>query len=180
MALSPHPVPGVEEGAPAAVILPLVDDDEPTVIFTKRRDDLSRHPGEISFPGGLRHAEDADLLQTALRETEEELGIPATLVDILGYLEPLHTFVSGILITPVVGALDRRPEMTPSPHEIEEVLEFPVRRLLEVEREVVWESAGRTWQGSVYDIEGHTVWGATGKILSDFLRRFEAAMEVVR
>lgn len=157
------------------MVLPLITSPEPALIFTKRRDDLSRHPGEISFPGGLRHPEDPDLLQTALRETEEELGIPASAFDVLGYLEPLHTFVSGILITPVVGALDERPVMKPSPHEIEEVLEVSVADLQAAERLVTWEHEGRSWTGQVYEIRHHVIWGATGKILHDFLERFGEA-----
>src|SRR5881275_3278763 len=85
------PVDDVSVGTrrPAAVLLPLVDGTEPWIVFTKRTDHLSRHPGEISFPGGMRHDEDADLLSTALRETEEELGLSPDLVDVLGMLEPL-------------------------------------------------------------------------------------------
>src|SRR5438309_11371744 len=88
------PVEGVAWDAgrrPAGVLLPMVDGVEPSIVFTKRTDDLSRHPGEISFPGGMRHDDDADLLTTALRETEEELGLSPALVDVLGMLEPLET-----------------------------------------------------------------------------------------
>src|SRR5438876_4080175 len=96
------PASGVlEPGAgrrPAAVLVPLVGGPEPSVVFTKRTEHLSRHPGEISFPGGMRHEEDPDLLATALRETEEELGLDRELVDVLGRLEPLETFTTGFTI----------------------------------------------------------------------------------
>ncbi|HKE54454.1 MAG TPA: CoA pyrophosphatase, partial [Actinomycetota bacterium] len=85
----------------AAVLLPLVEGDR--LVFTRRAEHLSRHPGEISFPGGLEHEDDADLTATALRETEEELGLPRERVEVLGTLEPVHTFVSAILIVPFVG-----------------------------------------------------------------------------
>src|SRR5881397_822171 len=91
---------------PAAVLLPLVDGPDPSILFTKRTDDLPRHPGEISFPGGMRHDEDGDLLTTALRETEEELGLSREAVDVLGMLEPLQTFTTGYTIAPFVGALE--------------------------------------------------------------------------
>src|SRR5881628_3699584 len=67
---------------PAAVVVPIVGEDDPSIVFTKRTDHLSRHPGEISFPGGMRHDEDGDLLTTALRETEEELGLSREAVDV--------------------------------------------------------------------------------------------------
>src|SRR2546423_784250 len=75
---------------PAAVLVPVVEGPEPSIVFTKRTEHLSRHPGEISFPGGMRHAEDPDLLSTALRETEEELGLSPDRVEVLGTLEPLE------------------------------------------------------------------------------------------
>src|SRR5207237_5504737 len=118
---------------PAAVLVPLVGGPEPSIVFTKRTEHLSRHPGEISFPGGMRHDEDPDLLATALRETEEELGLERDLVDVLGRLEPLETFTTGFTIVPFVGALQADPVFTANPDEIAEVLEFPVSRLLEAE-----------------------------------------------
>jgi 8-oxo-dGTP pyrophosphatase MutT (NUDIX family) len=159
-------------GRPAAVLLPLVAGAEPSIVFTKRTDDLPRHPGEISFPGGMRHDEDADLLTTALRETEEELGLSRELVDVLGALPPLETFTTGFAIMPFVGALEVDPVFTANPGEIAEVLEFPVSRLLDEERPRSWERAGTTWWGFVYEMDGHTIWGATGRILHQFLELF--------
>src|SRR2546428_12307542 len=101
--------PTVGERRPAAVLLPLVEGSEPRIVFTKRTDDLPRHPGEISFPGGMRHDDDGDLLATALRETEEELGLSPDLVDVLGSLELLETFTTGFTIAPFVGALEADP-----------------------------------------------------------------------
>ena len=157
---------------PAAVLLPLVEDPEPWIVFTKRTDDLPRHPGEISFPGGMRSERDRDLLATALRETQEELGVAPGAVDVLGALSPLQTFTSGTAIVPFVGTLARDPVFTANPAEIAEVLEFPVRRLLEVERPMAWTRGDRTYQGYVYELEGHTVWGATARILNEFLELY--------
>src|SRR5947207_4141279 len=81
----------VPEGRrPAAVLLPLVDGPVASIVLTKRTEDLSRHPGEISFPGGFWHEEDPDLLTTALRETEEELGLTGDHIEVLGSLDPLQ------------------------------------------------------------------------------------------
>lgn len=153
----------------AAVLVPLIDTPEPTLVFTRRRKDLSRHPGEISFPGGLQHEEDAGLAFTALRESQEELGIVKDDVDMLGALEPVHTVVSGILVVPFVGALEERPEFLPSAGEISEVLEFPVERLLEAEGTVEIERGGARFSTYAYEMDGSTIWGATGRMLHNFL-----------
>ena len=166
-----------ELGLPAGVLVPVIDGIEPCVMFTVRTADLSRHPGEISFPGGLVHEGDTDLEATALRETEEELGVAASVIDVVGVLDPLPTFVSSIVIVPFVGILERRPELSPNPAEIAEVLEFPVARLDEAEAEVEWTRDGRTWQGFVYEMEGKTIWGATGRILHQLIEILRRAPE---
>lgn len=154
---------------PAAVVVPVIDLPEPALLFTVRSLEVRDHKGEISFPGGVRHPEDQDLLHTALRETEEELGIPRDRFEILGSLAPTQTVVSGFLIVPFVGLLSERPPMSPSPVEIAEVLELGVRRLDRAEREAGQDREGewRTWYA--YEIDGNTVWGATGRIVHSFL-----------
>src|SRR5438034_5565253 len=106
------PRPADADGRPAAVLIPVVAGDEPSVVFTKRTDDLPRHPGEISFPGGMRAPGDRDLLATALRETNEELGLAPDDVDVLGALSPLQTFTSATAIVPFVGTLAADPVFT--------------------------------------------------------------------
>lgn len=169
--LDPDPV--VESPADgsrlAGVLLPILDGPTPSLVFTKRAEALSRHRGEISFPGGLEHPGDGTLEATALRETEEELGLASSAVDVLGALEPVHTFVSQILIVPFVGLLAERPAWVPQPGEIAEVLEVPLPRLIEVEAEQRHEHEGGVWHGFVYAVDGHTIWGATGWILHGFL-----------
>lgn len=151
----------------AAVLVPIVDGSN--VVFTKRTEQLSRHPGEISFPGGIRHDTDADAASTALRETEEELGIPPAAVEVLGALPAVHTFVSGILIVPFVGVLAVRPPLRPNPGEIAEVLEFSLDELRGAERLVEWRRDRGVYRGYAYDVRGHTIWGATGGILHSLL-----------
>jgi 8-oxo-dGTP pyrophosphatase MutT (NUDIX family) len=163
------PTPAPQEGTPAAVIVPLLDLSSPSLLFTVRSDQVRDHKGEISFPGGVRHPEDADLLATALRETEEELGIDPAAFDVLGPLPPTHTVVSGYVIQPFVGLLERRPSLAPSPVEIAEVLELDIDRLAAAEREV------ESWFD--YTVDGHTVWGATGRIVHAFLDVWKRARE---
>jgi len=166
---SPHAVPAPGDRL-AAVLLPLVEGDR--VVFTRRTEHLSRHPGEISFPGGLEHEEDADLMATALRETEEELGLPRERVEVLGALEPVHTFVSAILIVPFVGVVSGTPAFAPSEDEIAEVLSYPVDELSAAETTVEWPRDGHVYRGFAYPMrDGNTVWGATAAILHQLIER---------
>ncbi len=166
---STHPDPPTGRGTPAAVIVPVLDLSDPTLLFTVRSQEVRDHKGEISFPGGVRHREDPDLLHTALRETEEELGIPRERFEVIGALPPTDTVVTGYVIVPFVGLLSERPELDPSPVEIAEVLELEIARLAAVEREAGTDRDGvfRTW--FEYEVDDVTVWGATGRIVHAFL-----------
>ncbi|HEU4355184.1 MAG TPA: CoA pyrophosphatase, partial [Actinomycetota bacterium] len=154
----------------AAVLAPLVELPELALVFTKRSDDLPRHPGEISFPGGLMDPGDADLVATALREAHEEIGLDPSLPEVLGALPAVHTTVSGILVVPFVGMLVDPPVLSIDGRETDEVLTFPVDRLLEAEAVHELERPdGRRWRGWLYEVDGTTVWGATGRMLHDLL-----------
>lgn len=151
----------------AAVLVPILDSG--SVLFTKRTEDLSRHPGEISFPGGIRQEEDTAAADTALRETQEELGIDPAAVEVLGALPPVHTFVSSILIVPFVGLLGAPPVLRPNPGEIAEVLVFPLDELAAAEKKVEWELTVGVYRGNAYEMGDHTIWGATAHILHSLL-----------
>jgi 8-oxo-dGTP pyrophosphatase MutT (NUDIX family) len=154
----------------AAVLALLVMAGEPSLVFTVRAAALSRHAGEISFPGGMQDPGET-LEQTALRETHEEIGLEPSLPDVLGTLAPMHTFVSGILVAPFVGMVDALPPLTVSDAEIDEVLVIPVVRLATVERTVEYDRPdARVWRGFAYDVDGHTVWGVTGWIVHMLLQ----------
>jgi 8-oxo-dGTP pyrophosphatase MutT (NUDIX family) len=153
----------------AGVLLPLVERPEPSLIFTRRAEDLSRHAGEISFPGGLRHDEDRSLVETALRETEEELGIAPSSVEVLGALPSVHTFVSAILIVPFVGVIDGSPALSPNAAEIAEVLEYSLDRLASAEDTVEYSRGDHVYRGFAYEMGANTIWGATARILHDLL-----------
>ncbi|MGZ6543809.1 MAG: NUDIX hydrolase [Actinomycetota bacterium] len=154
----------------AAVLAPLVEEPVASLVFTVRSSDLSRHAGEISFPGGLQDPGET-LSQTALRESFEEIGLDPGTTDVLGALPPVHTTVSGILVVPFVGMLESMPAFVVSEEEIEEVLTFTVGRLAEVERPVeVAREPGRVWRGFAYELDGHVIWGATGVMLHALLQ----------
>ena len=161
-----HPRP---EEHLAAVLVPIVEDQDPWVVFTRRTDELPRHAGEISFPGGLSHAVDPALRDTALRETEEELGLSPSEVDVLGALPAVHTFVSSILIVPFVGMLRPGPTFAPNAGEIAEVLQYPLVRLADAEREVELPRGDHVYRGFAYEMQDNTIWGATAFILHSLI-----------
>jgi 8-oxo-dGTP pyrophosphatase MutT (NUDIX family) len=172
--LLPSPdVASAPGAALAAVLIPiLISTPDPRLVFTKRTDTLSRHAGEISFPGGL--AEDGeDAASTALRETEEELGLSPQDVEVIGSLPPVHTRVTGILIAPFVGLLERDPQFTPNADEIAEILEFPLSHLVANGAETEFEHEGRSFRTYVYEVDGHVIWGATAWILRSFIDRLD-------
>ena len=164
----PSPAPGPGDRL-AAVLAPIVLEPEPSLIFTVRAAALSRHAGEISFPGGLADPGER-LADTALREAHEEIGLDPSLPRLLGALPAVHTFVSGILVVPFVGTVGGPPSLTVNEAEIEEVLTFTIARLDAAERPVSYDRPdGGVWRGFAYELDGHTVWGATGWMLHSLL-----------
>lgn len=176
--LDPAPSPRPEPGDRlAAVLVPLVARPEPALILTRRAEDLSRHAGEIAFPGGLVDEIDAGLAEAALREASEEIGLDPGSSEVLGALPPVHTSVSGILVVPFVGMLADPPALDIDEREIAEVFGAPIARLLEVEVERTWRRAdGGSWTGWVYDVGGRTVWGATGRMVHELLEIWRREM----
>ena len=169
-ALDPDPRPSPGPGdRMAAVLAPLVLEPEPSLIFTVRAAALSRHAGEISFPGGLQDPGET-LAETALREAHEEIGLDPSAATLLGALPAVHTFVSSILVVPFVGTLERAPRFTVNDGEIDEVLVFALDDLARVERPISYDRPdGGVWHGFAYELCGHTVWGATGSMLHALL-----------
>jgi 8-oxo-dGTP pyrophosphatase MutT (NUDIX family) len=165
-------------GTEAAVLLPLYGwPDDPGLIFTERRADLRRHAGEISFPGGRQDDGDADLAATALREAEEEIALDPAAVELAGALPPTSTFVTSYRIQPFVGRVADPAELNlkPNPGEVETVLTFSLELLRGnyAMRRLV--RRGVPIRTPTYEVEGQLIWGATARILGDFLERTEAA-----
>lgn len=168
-----HPVSMDLNGwTPAAVLLLLYHNaGAEHVLLTVRSETVEHHRGQISFPGGAVHAADADLEMTALRETYEEVGIDPEAVEILGRLDDMVT-ISHFRVTPVVGFLHGGPfEFVPSPFEVAEVLEVPLRHLLDPAHLLAdrRERDGELIVAPAYDFRGYRVWGATARILASFL-----------
>jgi 8-oxo-dGTP pyrophosphatase MutT (NUDIX family) len=160
----------------AAVLIPLyVDGGALHLVFTKRGDDLRRHAGEISFPGGRRERGEDDLQATALREAEEEIGLPASAVEIVGALQPTPTIATGYAVYPFVGVIDASRTWTPSAGEVAAVLELPVRALVAGYGRRRLVRRGLPIRTDTYAVGDHLIWGATARILADLLDRLEAA-----
>jgi len=156
----------------SAVLAPLFQDPagELHAVFTRRRDDLSRHAGEISFPGG-RQDPGETLLETALREAHEEVGLPPDTVDVLGALAPTPTFVTNYAIYPFVGLIAPGFEWVLEETEVAEVLELRVSDLRAAYGERRLVRKGIPFRTPTYEVGGHLIWGATARVLQDLLGR---------
>jgi len=160
----------------AAVLVPLyIDAGELHLVFTERGADLRRHAGEISFPGGRRERDEDDLLATALREAEEEIGLPQSAVEVVGALQPTPTIATGYAVYPFVGLIDPGRSWTPSADEVAAVLELPVRELVGGYGRRRLLRRGLPVRTDTYLVDEHLIWGATARILADLLDRLDAA-----
>jgi 8-oxo-dGTP pyrophosphatase MutT (NUDIX family) len=155
----------------AAVLMPLVDRGEPFVVFAKRTDRVGTHPGQISFPGGRVDPTDAGFLEAALRESEEEIGLPRTAVELLGALDDTETVATQFIITPFVGVVRAPVAWQPDGHEIDKVIEVPLAALRDLAnlRVEYRERGGVQHEVLFWDYQGETIWGATARILKQYL-----------
>jgi 8-oxo-dGTP pyrophosphatase MutT (NUDIX family) len=168
----------VAGGTNAAVLVPLyLQDGELHAVLTRRHSDLRRHAGEISFPGGRAEKGEHDLRTTALRETEEEIGLPAASVELLGALQPTPTVVTGYAIYPFVGMIRPGHTWTTSADEVAEVIEPPLRVLLAGYDRRRLIRRGLAFRTDTYVVGDHLVWGATARILADLFDRIEPLLE---
>jgi 8-oxo-dGTP pyrophosphatase MutT (NUDIX family) len=160
------------DGDRAAVLVPLYErEGELFAVFTRRREELRRHAGQISFPGGRWDPEDGGLTATALREADEEIGLRRGAVTLLGALTPTTVAASGFAIYPFVGAIERPPVWAPAEREVEAILELPLLALARsyVKREMT--RADHTFKSDTYTVDGNFIWGATARVLTDLLVR---------
>ena len=167
---------------PSAVLVPLFLAEPPApqgidglhAVFTRRRDDLRRHAGEVSFPGGRQDAADADLRATALREAEEEIGLSPADVTVAGALAATSTFATNYAIHPFVGLIAPGRQWKVSPREVEEVLEHSLADLRAGYQRADVTRRGVTFRTDAYAVGDTFIWGATARMLGDLLDRVEA------
>ena len=142
-------------------------------VFTKRRGDLRRHPGEISVPGGRQDPEDADLVATALRETHEEIGLPPEHIEVLGALQPTPTFVTDYAIYPFVGLIEPGFEWVIEAEEVDVVLELRLRDVRDGYGRRRLVRRGVPFRTDTYQVGDHLIWGATARIVADLFDRLD-------
>jgi 8-oxo-dGTP pyrophosphatase MutT (NUDIX family) len=157
---------------PAAVLVPIVmHADEPTVLLTERASNLRDHSGQIAFPGGKIDADDPSPLDTALREADEEIGLDAGDVEIIGALPPTPTIATDYAVYPFVGLIEPGRRWRPSAAEVAEVLEFPLDRLRAGYARRRLLRRGVPFRTDVYCVDDQLIWGATARIVADLLER---------
>jgi 8-oxo-dGTP pyrophosphatase MutT (NUDIX family) len=163
----------------AAVLVALYEHDGSLhAVFTRRQSDLRSHAGEISFPGGRRDDDDPDLIATALREAEEEIGLPREAVEILGALCPTPTVATSFGVYPFVGLIEPGREWTLSPREVDEVLELRLSDLRAAANHRRLLHRGIPFRSVVYDVSDEAViWGATARIVGDLLARIDPLLD---
>jgi 8-oxo-dGTP pyrophosphatase MutT (NUDIX family) len=160
----------------AAVLVPLFLDDAgaPSVVLTRRREDLRRHAGEISFPGGREDPEDRDLCATALREAQEEIGLDPAGVELIGALQPTPTIATNYAVYPFVGLIEPGNDWLPAEAEVAEVLELRLADLRAGYARRRMLRRGVPFRTDTYVVGEDLIWGATARILADLLQRLDA------
>jgi 8-oxo-dGTP pyrophosphatase MutT (NUDIX family) len=155
----------------AAVLVPMHGwPARPGLVFTERRSDLKRHAGEISFPGGRRD-EDEELLETALREAEEEIGLSRDNVELVGALPPIGTFVTSYKVHPFVGLIGQGMRFEPNPAEVESVLVASLDDLAAGYERRRLVRRGVPIKTDTYLVGDKLIWGATARILAELFSR---------
>lgn len=160
----------------AAVIVPIIMRDEPILLFTRRTEHLPSHAGQICFPGGSYHASDETLIRTALRELEEEIGVPADGITIAGFLDLYETLNSGFRILPVVGFLDANCPLTINQDEVAEVFEVPLSFLIDPNHQALKYAERGGVMREFYSIQfgRHEIWGATAAMIVNLSERLRS------
>ncbi|PZS10228.1 MAG: CoA pyrophosphatase [Solirubrobacterales bacterium] len=176
--LAPDPAvaPALRGPAKAAVLVPLyIRDDQLHVVLTRRRDDLRRHPGEMSFPGGRWEQGDHDLRATALREAHEEIGLQPAAIEIVGALRPTATITTGYRIHPFVAVIEPPRAWALSASEVAAVIELPLPGLRAAYARRVLIGRGLPVATDTYLAGEQLIWGATARILTDLFGRIAPA-----
>jgi len=157
---------------PAAVLVAVTDRPEPGVILTQRTAHMRRHPGQIAFPGGRIDPEDESIVAAALREAEEEIGLPRNCVEVIGETDSYRT-ITGFHVTPVIAVVPPDLELVPHVEEVADLFEVPLAFLMEpgnyIEQAVEWQGRQRRYHEILWG--ERRIWGATAAMLINLARR---------
>lgn len=155
----------------AVMMMLYYESNELHTVFMLRPQNQGVHSGQISFPGGKRELEES-LIETAFRETYEEVGVRNNQIELLGELSEVYIPPSNFLVQPFVGFLNEKPTFIPNPDEVEKVITFPIRKLFSPEtmghKEVVIAKYNKRLTVPYFDVDGHALWGATAMIVAEF------------
>ena len=169
------PPPGADSRRAAVLVPVLAEPDGLHVVYTVRKNDLQDHAGQISFPGGSLDPSDGSLLETALREAEEEIDLARGLVEVVGELEEMYIPPSNFRVSPFVGLLPAEAEMVLAPDEVEEIFTVPLRELLDPDtfRRALWRRDGRDYEVPIFAVGEpvREIWGATAAMTAALLVR---------
>ena len=173
------PPPTARDASVLLLIYPYLE--EAHTVFIQRTGHLEsdRHKGQISFPGGKKEDSDNDFSESALRETEEEIGIPRSMVQLVRPMTPLYIPVSNFLVHPFLGIVREKPVFIPQPSEVADILEVPLARFFKPES--VKKTDISIHEGLIlrdvpyFDLDGRVLWGATAMIISEFLEWWQMA-----
>jgi 8-oxo-dGTP pyrophosphatase MutT (NUDIX family) len=170
------PPPGADSRRAAVLVPVLLESEGARLVYTVRRDYLQDHAGQISFPGGSRDQGDGSLLETALREAEEEIDLSPGLVEVIGELEEMYIPPSDFRVSPFVGLLPPEAELVLHPDEVEAIFTVSLDELMSPDtlQKMLWTREGREYEVPVFAIEGpprREIWGATAAITAALLAR---------
>ena len=170
------PLPGADSRRAAVLVPILIEGGEGRVVYTVRKEDLADHAGQISFPGGSAESGDGSLMETALREAEEEIDLSPGLVEVIGELEEMYIPPSNFRVSPFVGLLPAEAELVLAPDEVEEIFTVSLETLSAPEtlRKVLWHYEDHDYDVPVFAIEApvsRNIWGATAAMTAALLAR---------
>lgn len=156
----------------ASVLMLFTDDEQnPEIIFTLRAQHLSNHPGEVAFPGGMWEPQDVTLLETALRESYEEIGLPPAQVNVLGACRPRSTR-AGVRVTPFVGVIPAETELVPNLSELDAIFRVPLASFHSgaiQTRTDIFSHAGQSYRVPAYEHQGYEIWGFTAALTEEII-----------
>jgi len=154
----------------AVLVLFTGSEDSPEILLTRRTNKVEHHKGQISFAGGVVDDVDSHIIATALRETEEEIGLPSSEIEILGLFDDMFTY-TGFIITPVIGYCRNLPILQPNQDEVAEVIKLPFDFFFDPKNRTMklWERNGKEYEVYFYNYENYEVWGATAYIIKSFV-----------
>jgi 8-oxo-dGTP pyrophosphatase MutT (NUDIX family) len=164
-------IPGPDAREAGVLILLYPYNGSVFTVFIQRPDYIGVHGGQISFPGGKKELADLNIIETALRESKEEVGVDSSEIRVIGRLTPLFIPVSNTLVTPVAGWIDKRPEFNHQAEEVVFLIEGEIKRFLDpsIVKTKPFEIKGEMIDIKYFNYNGHVIWGATAMILNELL-----------